>query len=256
MYDRVTELLGPYGGGGYGEPNHDVWVTPRDRIHEAVRPTGDWSDDGFAYDLSCGYGDAQVFGPTVTSAGGWEDGTAFVPPPRTPVDPPGPARSGRPDGPAASRHRRRSPFRPARPQLISSVFGVLTAVTVAAVCVLGWVFSYDPLREAAFSHVPRGLSQVWPAVVYGPWLAGCLSVLRAVQHGRQPFQAWVVVVLFSGLAAWLCIADASWTPSAVIVAGLPPLTGVISLHQLVRQLTAARGARQRPDRRAGHKSPR
>ncbi|MFD5462061.1 DUF2637 domain-containing protein [Kitasatospora sp. NPDC127059] len=257
MYDRVTGLLGGYGDGGYGESNDEAWATPHDHIREATRPAGDWYDDGFAYGRGVAYGDAQAFSSIVTSVGGWEDTTAFVPPPRAPVDSSSPTGAGRPVGPSASRHRRRSPFpRPSWPQLISFVFGALTAVTVAAACALGWVFSYSPLQELAFSRVPRGLSQLWPVVVYGPWLAGCLSVLRAVQHGRQPLHSWAVVVLFSGLAAGLCVADVSWTPSAVVVAGLPPLTGVISLHQLVRQLTAARGARQGPDRQSGRRARR
>ncbi|MEV4559517.1 DUF2637 domain-containing protein [Kitasatospora sp. NPDC049285] len=257
MYDRMTEPPDRHGDHGFGEPEDRAWATPRDRIRAATLPAGDWYDDGFARDLSRAYGDAQAFNPTVTSAGGWGDETVFVPPPRAPVDLPGPARQGRPVGPSASRHRRRSPVsHPARAQLISSVFGALTAVTVASACVLGWVFSYGPLREVAFSRVPQGLSPLWPAVVYGPWLAGCLSVLRAVQYGRQPVHSWVVVVLFSGLAAGLCVADVSWTLSAVIVAGLPPLTGVVSLHQLVRQLTAVRGTRQPLGRQAGRKASR
>ncbi|MER6302740.1 DUF2637 domain-containing protein [Kitasatospora sp. NPDC001539] len=255
MYDRVTDLLGGYGGHGYGEPGGGAWTGAGD--HEASRPADDWYGEGFTHALSAAYGDAQAFHSIVTSAGGWGTEAPFVPPPRAPVDPPDPTGTGRPAGPPASRHRRRSPFpRPAWPQLISSLIGVLTAVTVIAACALGWVFSYGPLQEMAFPRVPCGLSPLWPVVVYGPWLAGCLSVLRAVQHGRQPFHSWVVVVLFSGIAAALCVADVSWTPSAVVVAGLPPLTGVISLHQLVRQLTAARGARQRLDRPAGHRARR
>jgi hypothetical protein len=141
--------------------------------------------------------------------------------------------------------------------VISSLFGVLTAVTVIAVCVLGWTLSYDPLQDLAFTRVPRGLSQLWPVIIYGPWLVGCLSVLRAALHGRQPIHSWAVVILFSALATGLCVADVSRTASNLIVAGLPPLTAVISLHQLVRQLFTAPGARRPLDRVAAHKrSPR
>ncbi|MFF9642830.1 hypothetical protein [Kitasatospora aureofaciens] len=247
MYDRMTELLGSYGARGYGETNHGGWSAPGDRGREATR-SEDWYDDGFTYGLGAVPGDAQAFSPVVASAAGWENETAFVPPPRSPVEPSGTRGTGGPVGPvgpSTSRHRRRPPFPgPAWPRLVSSACGALTALAVTAACALGLVFSYGPLQELAFSRVPRGLSQVWPVVVYGPWLAGCLSVLRAVQHGRQPFHSWVVVVLFSGLAAGLCVADVPWTLSAVVVSGLPPLTGVISLHQLVRQLTAARRARR------------
>ncbi|MDH6117762.1 DUF2637 domain-containing protein [Kitasatospora sp. GAS204B] len=159
--------------------------------------------------------------------------------------------------PSVSRHRRRTrPPAPSWPDVVGSVFGALTAVTVTAVCVLGWALSYDPLRELALSRVPRGLSQLWPVIVYGPWLVGCLSVLRAALHGRQPVHSWVVVVLFSGLATGLCIADVSRTVPDLVVAGLPPLTAVISLHQLVRQLITTRGARRPPGSPATHRAPR
>ncbi|MFE0462616.1 DUF2637 domain-containing protein [Kitasatospora sp. NPDC058965] len=179
-------------------------------------------------------------------------------PPRAPLDRPDPARDApaRP-APAASRHRRRSRFTaPPWPALVSSMFGALTAVTVTAVCALGWALSYDPLRDLALSRVPRGLSQLWPVVVYGPWLAGCLSVLRAALHGRPPVHSWVVVVVFSSLATGLCVADVSWTVASVVVAGLPPLTAVVSLHQLVRQLTAARSARPCAGHTATHRASR
>ena len=273
MYDRMTELLGAYGARGYGEANHGGWAAPGDRGREEPC-SADWYDDGSTYGLGAVPGDVQAFSPVVASAAGWENETAFVPPPRSPVEPSGTRGTGGPGGPggpvgpvgpSTSRHRRRPPFpgpawprlvSSAWPRLVSSACGALTALAVTAACALGLVFSYGPLEELAFSRVPRGLSQLWPVVVYGPWLAGCLSVLRAVQHGRQPFHSWVVVVLFSGLAAGLCVADVPWTLSAVVVSGLPPLTGVISLHQLVRQLTAARRARQRLDRQTGHRARR
>ncbi|MFD8702211.1 hypothetical protein ACFV1W_06230 [Kitasatospora sp. NPDC059648] len=257
MYDRMTERLGAYGARGYDEANHEGWAASVDRGREEARPAGEWYDDGFAYGLGAAPGDAQAFRPVVASAVGWENETPFVPPQRAPVEPSGPRATGGPVGPSTSRHRRRPPFpRPSWPHLVSSAFGALTALTVTTACVLSLVFSYGPLQELAFPCVPRGLSRVWPVVVYGPWLAGCLSVLRSVQHGRQPFHSWVVVVLFSALAAGLCVADVPWTLPAVVVSGLPPLTGVISLHQLVRQLTAARGARQRLDRQAGRRARR
>ncbi|MFB7665012.1 DUF2637 domain-containing protein [Kitasatospora sp. NPDC056138] len=123
-------------------------------------------------------------------------------------------------------------------------------------CLLGWTLSYHPLQDLAFSRVPHGLSRLWPLIVYGPWIVGCLSVLRAALDGRRLLHSWVVVVLFSSVATGLCIADVSWTVPDVIVAGLPPVTAVVSLHQLVRQLTSGKGAHRPAYRQAAHKSSR
>ncbi|MFI9271097.1 DUF2637 domain-containing protein [Kitasatospora sp. NPDC052896] len=189
--------------------------------------------------------------PTIEALGAWDpDGLGFVPRPRTPVDDPGPSAAG-PAVPSVPRHRRRARlFTATWSQVLGSLFGVLTAVTVIAVCVLGWLLSYDPLRDLAFTRVPRGLSQLWPLIVYGPWLVGCLSVLRAALDGRRPMHSWVVVVVFSTVATGLCVADVSHTAPDVIVAGLPPITAVVSLHQLVRQLLAGKGTH----RHASHKA--
>lgn len=218
---------------------------------------GGWYGEGLADEIDLAAGDAHPYGPAAESARGWEAEGVFIPQPRASVDQPTLVGSG-PAGPPTSRHRRRPRnAAPAWPRVISSLFGALTAVTVIAVCVLGWMLSYDPLQDLAFTRVPRGLSQLWPVIIYGPWLVGCLSVLRAALHGRQPIHSWVVVILFSTLATGLCVADVSRTAPNLIVAGLPPLTAVISLHQLVRQLAAAPGAPRPPGRGAAHRlSPR
>jgi hypothetical protein len=249
----MSGRLGPYRARGYTSPDDEPWAAPHD---PGVYDPGDWYDEGLAYGVGLAYGTPGLFGPDVTSVDVRVADEGFVPPPRAPIEQPGP-NPGAPAPPPVSRHRRRSRFTaPSWPRLISATFGALTALTVTAVCALGWALSYDPLRDLAFSRVPRGLSLLWPVVVYGPWLAGCLSVLRAAIHGRPPVHSWVVVVLFSTLATGLCVADVSWTVPSVVVAGLPPLTAVISLHQLVRQLTAARGTRQRFGHPAAHKAPR
>ncbi|MFF7633812.1 DUF2637 domain-containing protein [Kitasatospora sp. NPDC008050] len=152
--------------------------------------------------------------------------------------------------PITSHRRRRSqPAVVSWPLAIGEAFGVLTAVMVTAVCVLGGMLSYDPLRDLAQSRVPHGLSHLWPVIVYGPWLVGCLSVLRAALEGRRPTHSWAVVVISSSLATGLCISDACQTYFGVldiVVAGLPPITAAVSLHQLVRQLTTAHTARRAP----------
>ncbi|MFF1871655.1 DUF2637 domain-containing protein [Streptomyces sp. CB03911] len=129
-------------------------------------------------------------------------------------------------------------------------------MAVTAVCLVGWTLSYEPLRDLAFARGPRGLAQLWPVIVYGPWLVGCLSVLRAALDGRRVAHSWAVVVMFSIVATALCVADVSRALPDMVVAGLPPITGAISLHQLVRQLGCVRGARRPASRSTSHKATR
>ncbi|WP_146259257.1 DUF2637 domain-containing protein [Streptomyces tateyamensis] len=216
---------------------------------------GGWYGEGLVEEDGLTEGGPHQFGSVTVSTLGWEAEGVFAPRPREPVEQPPPVAPD-PERSPPSRHRRQTrPAAPAWPRVISSLFGVLTALTVIAVCVMGWILSYDPLRDMAFSRVPRGLSQLWPVVIYGPWLVGCLSVLRAALHGRQLVHSWVVVILFSSLATGLCVAGVSRTASNLIVVGLPPLTAAISLHQLVRQLTVAPRARRPLGRIAAHKMP-
>ncbi|MFJ6212740.1 DUF2637 domain-containing protein [Streptomyces sp. NPDC092296] len=175
----------------------------------------------------------------------------YIPPPRS-AEQDGGSRSAtgydapRPRRPVPHRRRRPRPPLASWNQLTSSVFAVLTVCTVTAVSVLGWIFSYEPLRRLAAAHVGSGLAALWPVIIYGPWFVASLSILRAALDRRRIAHSWVVLGLFSGLAAGLCVASAAETLSNMIVAGLPPITAVVSFHQLVRQLTATRRARHRP----------
>lgn len=174
----------------------------------------------------------------------------YIPPQRTGEEP-GPAAGVGYDLPRSRRpvpHRRRRP-RPmlaSWPQITSSLFGVLSTFTVTAVSLLGWIFSYEPLQRLAAAHVGDGLAQLWPIIIYGPWFVASLSILRAALDRRRIAHSWVVLGVFSGMAAILCVASASATLSDVIVAGLPPITAVVSFHQLIRQMTATRRARHGP----------
>jgi hypothetical protein len=146
-------------------------------------------------------------------------------------------------------HRERH-ARPARRRsdIMGTVIGFLTATIVTVVCILGWIISYHPLQDVALSRLPRGLSQYWPVVVYGPWIAASLSVLRAALGGRKVANSWTVILTFAGIASLLCIADTPSTMSEAVVAGLPPVTAVVSLQQMVRQLLVARQTRQEDSR--------
>ncbi|MFI9360324.1 hypothetical protein ACIG5E_04590 [Kitasatospora sp. NPDC053057] len=141
----------------------------------------------------------------------------------------------------AIRHRREHPVT-SWPSVFRKLFGVLTAVTVTAVCVLDWLLCYSPLCDLAGSRVPHGMNHLWPVIIYGPWLVGSLSTLRSTLESRRLVHAWVVVVVFSGIATGLCsfeVYRTSLDPLDIIVAGLPPITSAVCLHQLVRQLAAA-----------------
>ncbi|MEU8926611.1 DUF2637 domain-containing protein [Kitasatospora sp. NPDC048545] len=153
--------------------------------------------------------------------------------------------------------RREHRPRPARrqPDIVGSVIGFLTATIVTVVCILGWMISYHPLQDVALSQLPRGLSQYWPVVVYGPWMVASLSVLRAALGGRKVGNSWTVILVFAGIASLLCIVNTPCTMPEAVVAGLPPVTAVVSLQQMVRQLIATRQLpqeerRQKPSHRA------
>ncbi|MDT0545365.1 DUF2637 domain-containing protein [Streptomyces lonegramiae] len=136
--------------------------------------------------------------------------------------------------------RRRVRFRlPTMPwlQLISLIFAALTTVIVAMLSVLGGMISYGPLRYLAAPSTSESMAAWWPLLVYGPWLVASLSVLRAALHRRGAAHSWAVVVLFSTIAVFLCVAHAPKDPPSMAVAGLPPVAALVSFHQLVRQIT-------------------
>ncbi|MFI1330152.1 DUF2637 domain-containing protein [Streptomyces sp. NPDC020845] len=136
--------------------------------------------------------------------------------------------------------RRRVRFRlPTMPwlQLISLIFAALTTVIVAMLSVLGGMISYGPLRYLASPSTSESMAAWWPLLVYGPWLVASLSVLRAALHRRGAAHSWAVVVLFSTIAVFLCVAHAPKDPPSMAVAGLPPVAALVSFHQLVRQIT-------------------
>ncbi|MDF3293822.1 DUF2637 domain-containing protein [Streptomyces silvisoli] len=133
------------------------------------------------------------------------------------------------------RDKRPKPFPWLR--VLSLVIAAATAAIVAMLSVLGGVISYDPLRRLASPDAPEGVVALWPLLVYGPWMVGSLSILRAAVHRRRAGHSWAVVVMFSAIAVYLCVAHAPRTVLGMAVAGLPPVTALVSFHQLVRQIT-------------------
>ncbi|MGR3938304.1 DUF2637 domain-containing protein [Streptomyces sp. BRA346] len=150
--------------------------------------------------------------------------------------------------------RRRVRFRvPTMPwlQLISLLFAAMTTVIVAMLSVLGGMISYRPLRYLASPSTSESMAAWWPLLVYGPWLVASLSVLRAALHRRGAAHSWAVVVLFSTIAVFLCVAHAPKNAPSMAVAGLPPVAALVSFHQLVRQITLTSPPRHALPRRGG-----
>ncbi|MGW2332094.1 DUF2637 domain-containing protein [Streptomyces sp. NPDC001700] len=150
--------------------------------------------------------------------------------------------------------RRRVRFRlPTMPwlQMISLIFAAMTTVIVAMLSVLGGMISYRPLRYLASPSTSESMAAWWPLLVYGPWLVASLSVLRAALHRRGAAHSWVVVVLFSTIAVFLCVAHAPRNAPSMAVAGLPPVAALVSFHQLVRQITLTSPPRHALPRRGG-----
>lgn len=157
---------------------------------------------------------------------------------------------------SSRRSHRRSANRPGRRSVVGSLIEGATALIATVVCALGYLLSYGPLHHLAQPRVPQSLAQPWPVVIYGPWLAACLSLLRAALDGRRVVHSWCVVVVFSSVATVLCIADVPRTAVDTVVAGLPPVTAAVALHQLVRQLRMSRGQRRSAGRARRHRGRR
>ncbi|WP_240529187.1 DUF2637 domain-containing protein [Streptomyces antioxidans] len=121
--------------------------------------------------------------------------------------------------------------------VISLIFAAVTTIIVAMLSVLGGMISYPPLRYLASPSTSESMAAWWPLLVYGPWLVASLSVLRAALHRRGAAHSWAVVVLFSTIAVFLCVAHAPRNAPSMAVAGLPPVAALVSFHQLVRQIT-------------------
>ncbi|WP_093797234.1 DUF2637 domain-containing protein [Streptomyces sp. Wb2n-11] len=160
--------------------------------------------------------------------------------------------------PAPSR-RRRAPSREKRAagklQTTSFFLAALAAVVVSMVCVFGGMVAYDPLRRLAQYRASGGTVRWWPLLVYGPWMAASLSILRAALHRRRAVHSWAVVLLFSTVSMLLCVAQAPRTPVDTAAAALPSLAALACFQQLVRQITLTRPPRQTTPRHRTRQSP-
>ncbi|MGW7496375.1 hypothetical protein ACWGKA_19010 [Streptomyces luteogriseus] len=138
----------------------------------------------------------------------------------------------------------------------SFLVAVLAAVIASAVSILSGMAAYDPLRLVAVSPAARGLRTWWPLLVYGPWLVGSLSVLRAALHQRRAVHSWCVVLVFSCIAVLLCVVQAPRTVLGTAAAALPGLAALACFQQVVRQITLTRPPmRSAPRHRVGQAAP-
>lgn len=170
-----------------------------------------------------------------------------------PLAPEAAAPLGTPSAPPRIDRRRRRPRlgRMRGPTGLGVVFAVITAAVTGSISVLGAMVSYGPLHQLA-SPTAHGLAGSWPLLVYGPWVAGCLSILHAAAHRRPGRAGWFAVVLFSGIAMALCMAHAPRTLIASTTAGLPPFSALIGFLLLSRQITLLRPGRTQLPRRRKH----
>ncbi|MEV6120009.1 DUF2637 domain-containing protein [Streptomyces sp. NPDC052077] len=158
----------------------------------------------------------------------------------------GTARGGpRSSGHRKVRERRRPRGRDAASYLIAAAITVITS----AVSLFGGLVAYGPLRFIALTRLQTDAVSWWPLLVYGPWLAASLSVLRAALHHRRAVHSWCAVLAFSLIAMFLCVAAQTPTTAMdVTAAALPGLASLTCFQQLVRQITLTRPPR-RPKRR-------
>lgn len=173
------------------------------------------------------------------------DPTAAVPP--APPSHPTPFTTRPPSGHRRPRLRRPLPW----PQLIGCLIAVVVTLVVAVVSVVSGMVAYSPLYRVAVARVPVELVHWWPLLVYGPWLAGACSVLRAALYGRRAVHAWIAVLFFSVVAVVLCVGSTTLSVVGSTVAGLPPIAALTCFHLLVRQITLTRPLSARRHRRGG-----
>jgi hypothetical protein len=134
-------------------------------------------------------------------------------------------------------------------RLVNISIASLGVFLVCGVNVLSGVIAYGPLLRIAEPRAPASLAAWWPFLIFGPWLVASLSILRAAFHQRRASNSWFVVLFFSLVAMWLCVAQADWTFTDVAAAALPTAASLACFHQLVRFVTLTKPPRNARRRR-------
>ncbi|MFI8188386.1 DUF2637 domain-containing protein [Streptomyces sp. NPDC085946] len=142
-------------------------------------------------------------------------------------------------------HRRaRGRRRPGRLRVLSLSIAGLAAVVASAVSLFGGIVAYSPLHFVAASRASSGVVPWWPLLVYGPWLVGALSVLRAALHQRRAVHSWCVVLFFSATAVLMCVLQSPRSVTGQLAAALPCIASLACFQQLVRLITLTRPPRR------------
>ncbi|WNI14726.1 DUF2637 domain-containing protein [Actinacidiphila sp. ITFR-21] len=128
-------------------------------------------------------------------------------------------------------------WKPTRGEALSFSMLVMSVGIMAVVSVLGGTVTHDPLRRFAGAQTPGGLACWWPLLVYGPWTAASLSIVRAALYQRRALHAWAVVLAFSAFAIVFCVVQTPRTFTGVSVVSLPTIATLACFQQLIRQIT-------------------
>jgi hypothetical protein len=142
---------------------------------------------------------------------------------------------------APQSHRKlRESRRPSALRTISYLIAALAVVITSMVSVFGGMATYEPLRLVAVFHTQSSVVSWWPLLVYGPWLVAALSILRAALYRARAVHSWVVVLLFSTAAVFLCVTQAHGTITDAAAVSLPSCASLACFQQIVRQITLTR----------------
>ncbi|MFD8395515.1 DUF2637 domain-containing protein [Streptomyces sp. NPDC059680] len=116
---------------------------------------------------------------------------------------------------------------------------LITAIMACSAIMLGWSisYSYDQLRAVASLFMPEKLARWWPWMLYGPWLAAGMSIMRASLQHRTARWSWTVIVTASVGAVALCIGNSSKSLLMMTVSGIPPITALACFQELVSQFS-------------------
>lgn len=133
-------------------------------------------------------------------------------------------------------------------RIVSLSIIALLAALASAVTLFGGMVAYGPLHLLAASRTSGGKVTWWPLLVYGPWLVGALSVLRAAVHQRRAVHSWCVVLLFSATALFICVMQSPRSLTGHVAAALPSIASLACFQQLVRQITLTRPPRRNTPR--------
>ncbi|MDX3763404.1 DUF2637 domain-containing protein [Streptomyces sp. AK02-04a] len=130
------------------------------------------------------------------------------------------------------RYRSHASKRRIRPTAI-----LIVAIVACTASMLGWSisYSYEQLHAVAALVMPEKLARWWPWMLYGPWLAAGMSIMRASLRHRTARWSWTIIVTASVASVALCIGNSSKSTLMMAISGIPPLTALACFQELVTQ---------------------